>query len=326
MLSSSYCLHGPTGEDIAFSFSVRNPGVAQQKRMHKVTIVSQGIAVEEDMDGFVLTAGADPGFGVFEVVEASAVAGEYNEIFVDVESNFPMMSLSPGAGSLLLTGFKGYGTPGGFMPILGQQAFHIAKTAYANWTKNDPYDPNEPASLVMTAGVMMGGCRSVGGAENCALRVPGVFDFVGLGSQRFSFVLKNTLLVNAGENTLSIKYISDEVTTGDFSTVSPPIGRVLETAQLEHAELTESVALSRVRNEITINMRFNVMLSAGSVITISGFVGSLTPSGPLSLAGLQGDLFTAEFDSTVGTIYLYGSVRPRLIFFGLPFRPLAWGV
>ena len=299
----------PTGEDIAFSFAVQNPSVAQMARIHHVTINSHGLVVEEDMDGFVLRAGAKPGFSNLEVSETSSVAGEYNEMFVDIGSNFPMVSLSDSApGFLRLTGFRGYRTPGGFMPILGQQAYQIAKTGYANWTKSDNTDPNSPAVLEMKAGVMMGGCSSVGGEGNCALKVPGVFDFVGLGIQRFSFVLQNTLLLDAGENTLSAQYVSDEVTTDTVSMISPPIGRSLEPPLLEYAQLTENVALRKVRNEITVSLRFNVMLSVASVITITGFHGSPTPSGPLSLSGLRGALFRADFDTDDGIVYLYASV------------------
>ena len=57
----------PPGEDIAFSFAVQNPAIAQQKRMHHVTIASDGLVVEEDMDGFVLTAGAEPGFSTVRI-------------------------------------------------------------------------------------------------------------------------------------------------------------------------------------------------------------------------------------------------------------------
>jgi len=253
------------------------------------------------------------------VSETSSVAGEYNEMFVDIQSNFPMVSLSAGAGGfLLMTGFRGYRTPGGHMPIFGQHAFQIAKTGYANWTKNNPSDPNSPAVLEMKAGVMMGGCSSVGGEDNCALKVPGVFDYVGLGTQRFSFVLQNTLLLDAGENTISVQYTSEEVTTDTVPMISPPIGRSLETPLLEYAQLTESVALMKVRNVITISLRFNVMLSASSVITISGFRGSPTPSGSLALSGLQGALFSAEFDRVGGVVYLYASVsRYANVFFDI---------
>jgi len=290
------------GADIVFSFAIQNPDFLQYApRKINVTITSPDVEIETSMDGTVLGSGSAPGFSVFEVEEASTVAGEYNENFVELQANFPMMSLDQNAGKLLLGGMKGYATPAGFMPIFGQQAFSVSKTAYANWSLPHPF---QPATLELKAGVMMGGCQSVGGIDNCALKVPGVFDYTSLGTNSFSFIVQNTLLINAGDNTPSIRYISQEVTTSNVQTLSFAIGRATEGPGLEHARLLELTAIQRVQNEILLDVRFNVMLPAKSMITISGFRGSSTPSGSLSLTGLHGSLFTGTFDAPNGLIYL----------------------
>jgi len=292
------------GEDIVFSFAVQNPDLAKYTpRTINVTVASPDIRIETSMDGTVLGSGSAPGFTVFEVQEASNVAGEFNENFVKLEANFPMLSLhsNTNPGLLLLGEMKGYGTPGGFMPIFGEEAFSVSKTAYANWSVTHPF---KPSSLELKAGVMMGGCQSVGGVENCALKVPGVFDYSSLGTNSFSFIVQNTLLLNAGDSNPSIQYVSKEVTTQVVNTQSLPIGRAIEVPGLEHGRLTERTSIRRIENEIMLDIRFNVMLAATSMITMSGFRGSLTPSGPLPLTGLHGSKFTGSFDQSNGLIYL----------------------
>ena len=288
------------GDDIVFSFAVQNPDfIAHSPRVANVTVTTQDFHTTTFADGLVLGAAAAPGFSVFEVSETSTVAGEFNEIFIAVESNFPMMTLQRNPGQLILRGMKGFSTPGGYMPIFGSQAFGIAKTGYGNWSIAKL---NEPAEFQLTSGVMMCGCSTVGGEESCALKVPGVFDYTALGTQRFSYILQNTLLLNAGDNPLRIQYISDEIKSPDVASVSPPIGRALEPAKVEHVQLTESSVIRRVENEITLRIRFNVLLAPTSSMTLKGFKGSLTTSGTLALAGPDGPLFAAQFDGQNGAI------------------------
>jgi len=67
------------GEDIVFSFAVQNPDLAMYTpRTINVTVASPDIRIETSMDGTVLGSGSAPGFTVFEVQEASNVAGEFN--------------------------------------------------------------------------------------------------------------------------------------------------------------------------------------------------------------------------------------------------------
>ena len=181
------------GEDIVFSFTVKNPNVVTYRpRRANVTITTPDFRVETMLDGLVLGSAAVPGFSLFTVSETSKVAGEFNEIFIAIESNFPMVSLQRDPAQLLVQGMKGFNTPGGFMPIFGSQAFSVAKTGYGNWTTTTT---SEPAELQITSGVMMGGCQTVGGVDSCALKVPGVFDYTALSIQRFSFIIQNIIYI-----------------------------------------------------------------------------------------------------------------------------------
>ena len=289
------------GEDIVFSFTVKNPNVVTYRpRRANVTITTPDFRVETMLDGLVLGSAAAPGFSLFTVSETSKVAGEFNEIFIAIESNFPMVSLQRDPAQLLVQGMKGFNTPGGFMPIFGSQAFSVAKTGYGNWTTTTT---SEPAELQITSGVMMGGCQTVGGVDSCALKVPGVFDYTALSIQRFSFIIQNTMLMNAGDNALTIQYIG-EFQTPRVQSLSDPIGRALEVASIEHVQLTESSAIQRVGNEITLRIRFNVLLAPTSSITLTGFKGSLTTSGSLALSGQHGQLFVGQFNGPNGIVLL----------------------
>ena len=294
------------GSDIVFSFAVQNSAVAQDVggvagRIINVTLKTSDLQITEEMDGRILGSGGKPIFSLFQVKESSTVTGEFTEIFVSVQSNFPMVSLGFETQSVLkLSGFQGYRTPWGFMPIFGKDAFRVSKSGFANWTVDEE---TGSATLLLKGGVMIGGCGSVGGPDKCALKVPGILDETSLATSQFSFILQNSNTLSGGGSIPRLEYSSSEVNAVWLGGGSV-IGVTRKRPEFVYRQLTETNIFQRCQNVISLEVELNTMLTANSKLNVSGFKASLSDSGEILLGGPNGSLFTGTFDNPAGTLIL----------------------
>lgn len=285
-----------TGGDIMFSFAVRNPASkAKTPVLPKATISTFGVTVkEQQMTGSVLGGQETGAFTRVSLLEGSTIAGDFSTYTVRFTTNFPLVTLDQTVPSrVIISGLFGYETTSGYIPIGGRDQFSIAKAAAGNWSKSD-------GTLSLQGGVFLGGCvRSTPSpVPDCAIPQDALFDFTSLTEVRFSFTLKNTFVVDGGSNLPALEYQSAEVRVPPVTVGggAAGIGKTTSLPVFTSSSFSQSTDVSGVPNKISVRMSFNVDVKAGSAISLTGLVGSLTSSGPIPLAGPS----AANFSTTVG--------------------------
>ena len=254
------------------------PAVQAKVTFSQETGSDQILIAEYPLDGRVLGAALAPTFSVSEFRETTIIDGGFSEIEISLEPNCPVVSpRSPGA-QVIVNGLNVFEDASRYLNVSGVDRFDIARSGIAYWDR-------DYGRLTLAGSTIIGGCSSLSDAQPCSL------DMVsGLVKRKitFRFNLKkmSERFVNASNLEISVDAfgMSMESVMMTQSTVSP---LRLPRATFIASTVQENNRVLGYTNQLQVSLQLNADLGAGSSITISGLVGTLTQDGTLEIGQTQ---------------------------------------
>jgi hypothetical protein len=254
------------------------PAVQAKVTFSQGTGSDEILIAEYPLDGRVLGAALPPTFSVSEFRETTSIDGGFSEIEISLEPNCPVVSpRSPGA-QVIVNGLNVFEDASQYLNVSGGDRFDIARSGIAYWDR-------DYGRLILAGSTIIGGCASLSDAQPCSL------DMVsGLVKRKitFRFNLKkmSERIVNASNLEISVDAfgMSMESVKMTQSTVSP---LRLPRATFIASSVQENNRVLGNTNQLQVSLQLNTDLGAGSSITITGLVDTLTQDGTLEIGQAQ---------------------------------------
>ena len=291
----------PPNTLLEFAFILSNARSPVSSSLAQVSL-SGGSMVKRmeptDLDQRVMGAAVPARLSVAAVKETTYVDGGFAEFEVTLESNCPLVSpRSPGT-QIMMYGLNVFEDESQYLPLSGQDRYDIAKSGITYWDR-------DYGRVSFAGSFLVGGCESlntistiVGWSSNCALDVkPGLIKKKII----FNFSLKKEAfqVVDPSKVGFEVQGMITLAMQQPTSVILSP--RDLPSAKFIVSSIEEASQGFGSSNAITVNVRLNADLSATSILTITGLVGTLTLDGSLELRGPDAKLFGMQGNWTQGT-------------------------
>ena len=274
----------PAEEPFEFGFALLNQQTQRPPAKPNVTIMTSGQSWSRQVANEVLGGADSPKWRTASLTIDSLARGDVAELRIQLEPNVFFVSTKPLGTLITIQGLHSFETESGFVAIHGRDALMISKNAQAYWNKDI-----------------------------------GTLEFYGatiVGPTEFSVQLQ----VAVHETKIPAPVIS--IQSGQGSIGEWPMRLSLQGAQelrsqqpaVTFAYVEQSSSMLLMRNNISVGLRFNVMLqstssvNSTSIIRLSGLTASTSNStSELALSGADANRFgsSAVWNASTGELLLF---------------------